>query len=74
MSTPPFSTCYRSEVAHVQHVHPERLGEFAHAHALILHGQVLPSADDPQTGHVLGSDRALHCNGLCNCQAGRQAV
>ena len=48
-----FLQVLKTEVARMQVLHPERLGELARAHALILHGQVLPSADDPQTGMVL---------------------
>ena len=38
-----FLDVLRSEVARMQSLHPEREGELARAHALILHGQVLPS-------------------------------
>ena len=57
----------------MQTLHPERLGELARAHALILHGQVLPSADDPQTGQVLSSDAqtVYSVNGVCSCPAGQ---
>ena len=44
MSTPTFIDILRSEVAKFQTLHPEREGELARAHALILHGQVLPSS------------------------------
>ena len=73
MSTPTFLDILRSEVARMQAAHPERLGELARAQALILHGQVLPSADDPDTGQVLSSDgqTTYSVNGTCDCQAGQ---
>ena len=72
MSVPTFLEVLRSEVARMQTLHPERLGELARATALILHGQVLPSADDPQTALVLSSDgkTQYHVNGSCTCKAG----
>ena len=68
-----FLEVLRSEVARMQSLHPERLGELARAHALILHGQVLPRADDPQTGQVPSSDgeKRYTVNGVCDCQAGQ---
>jgi hypothetical protein len=73
MAAPTFLQTLAAEVARMQAAHPEREGELARAHALILHGQVLPSADDPQTGQVLSSDGQTHytVNGTCNCQAGQ---
>jgi hypothetical protein len=73
MSTSTFLDILRSEVARMQAAHPEREGELARAHALILHGQVLPSADDPATGQVLSSDgeKRYTVNGMCSCQAGQ---
>ena len=74
MSAPlTFVQTLKSEVARMQAAHPERLGELARAHALILHGMVLPSADDPQTGQVLSSDAqtTYSVNGTCDCQAGQ---
>ena len=63
----------QGEVARMQTLHPERTGELARATAMIVHGQVLPSPDDPATGQVLSSD--LHTtysvNGTCSCQAGQ---
>jgi hypothetical protein len=68
-----FLETLKREVARMQAVHPEREGELARAHALILHGQVLPSADDPHTGQVLSSDgeKRYTVNGQCDCQAGQ---
>ena len=68
-----FLQMLQSEVARMQTAHPERLGELARAHALIRHGQVLPSAEDPQTGQVLSSDgqKTYTVNGVCDCQAGQ---
>jgi hypothetical protein len=73
MSTPTFLQILQAEVARMQTLHPERLGELARAHALILHGQVLPSDDDPATGSVLSSDgeKRYTVNGTCDCQAGQ---
>jgi hypothetical protein len=73
MAAPTFLETLKREVARMQAVHPEREGELARAHALILHGQVLPSDDDPQAGQVLSSDGATHytVNGTCSCQAGQ---
>jgi hypothetical protein len=73
MTAPTFLQILASEVARMQTLHPERLGELARAHALILHGQVLPSADDPSTGQVLSSDgeKRYTVNGVCDCQAGQ---
>jgi hypothetical protein len=73
MAAPTFLDILRSEVARMQAAHPEREGELARARALILHGQVLPSADDPATGQVLSSDGATRytVNGTCNCSAGQ---
>jgi hypothetical protein len=73
MAAPTFLEVLRSEVARMQALHPEREGELARAHALILHGQVLPSAEDPQTGQVLSSDgqKTYSVNGACNCSAGQ---
>ena len=73
MAAPTFLDVLRSEVARMQSLHPERLGELARAHALILHGMVLPRVDDPQTGQVLSSDGAKHytVNGSCDCRAGQ---
>ena len=57
----------------MQASHPEREGELARAHALILQGMVTPSADDPATAHVLSSDGAKRytVNGQCDCRAGQ---
>jgi hypothetical protein len=73
MAAPTFLDILRSEVARMQSLHPERKGELARAHALILHGMVLPSDDDPATGSVLSSDGKTRytCNGTCDCQAGQ---
>ena len=56
----------------MQLAHPEREGELARAHALILHGMVVPSPDDPDTGQVLSSDATTTytVNGVCSCRAG----
>jgi hypothetical protein len=72
MSHLTFLETLKREVAKMQIAHPDREGELARAHALILHGQVLPSADDPTTGQVLSSDgaRRYTVNGTCDCQAG----
>ena len=68
-----FLETLKREVGRMQAMHPEREGELARAHALILHGQVLPSADDPSTGQVLSSDgeKRYTVNGTCDCQAGQ---
>jgi hypothetical protein len=60
------------EVGRMQAAHPERENELARAHALILHGLVVPSPTDPETGQVLSSDghKVYHVNGSCDCQAG----
>jgi hypothetical protein len=73
MAAPAFLQVLAAEVARMQTLHPERLGELARATALITHGQVLPSADDPATGQVLSSDAqtVYHVNGTCSCQAGQ---
>jgi hypothetical protein len=57
----------------MQASHPEREGELARAHALILHGMVVPSPTDPATGQVLSSDAqtTYTVNGTCSCQAGQ---
>jgi hypothetical protein len=72
MTPSTFLQTLKAEVARMQTLHPERAGDLARAHALILHGQVLPSADDPATGHVLSSDgeQRYTVNGSCDCQAG----
>jgi hypothetical protein len=61
------------EVGRMQAAHPEREAELARAHALILHGMVVPSPDDPATGQVLSSDQqtTYHVNGSCTCPAGQ---
>jgi hypothetical protein len=73
MSTPSFLDTLRSEVARMQATHPEREVELARAHALILHGMVVPSPEDPATGQVLSSDgqKVYHVNGTCSCDAGQ---
>jgi hypothetical protein len=73
MSAPSFLQVLKAEVGRMQSLHPEREGELARAHALILHGMVVPSPDDPQTGQVLSSDgqKVYHVNGTCDCDAGQ---
>jgi hypothetical protein len=73
MSGLTFLDTLKREVGRMQLAHPEREGELARACALIWHGQVLPSADDPATGQVLSSDGQTRysVNGSCNCQAGQ---
>jgi hypothetical protein len=73
MAAPTFLQTLAVEVARMQAAHPEREGELARAHALILHGMVPPSTDDPATGMVLSSDHATRyaVNGTCSCQAGQ---
>ena len=73
MAASSFLQTLTREVARMQAAHPEREGELARAHALILHGMVLPSADDPSTGQVLSSDAqtTYSVNGVCSCQAGQ---
>src|SRR5215813_13882147 len=63
----------RLTVGILQAAHPEREAELARAHALILHGMVVPSPDDPATGQVLSSDlqKVYHVNGVCDCDAGQ---
>jgi hypothetical protein len=72
MAAPPFLQTLKAEVGRMQLAHPEREGELARAHALILHGMVVPSPEDPQTGQVLSSDgqKVYHVNGTCDCDAG----
>ena len=72
MSPLTFVETLRREVGRMQAMHPEREGELARAHALILQGMVVPSPDDPATAHVLSSDGATHytVNGSCSCKAG----
>ena len=72
MSGRTFLDTLRFEVGRMQAAHPEREGELARAHALILHGMVTPSVDDSATGQVLSSDmtKTYHVNGSCSCQAG----
>ena len=69
MSTSSFLDTLRCEVGRMQKAHPEREGELARVHALILHGMVTPSVDDPATGQVLSSDmtKTYHVNGSCDC-------
>jgi hypothetical protein len=73
MSTPSFLDTLRLEVAKFQATHPEREAELARAHALILHGMVVPSPADPETGQVLSSNgqKVYHVNGVCDCDAGQ---
>src|SRR5262245_22483028 len=63
----------RLTVGILQAAHPEREAELARAHALIRHGMVVPSPDDPSTGQVLSSDgqKVYHVNGVCDCDAGQ---
>jgi hypothetical protein len=72
MSHLTFLETLKREVAKMQIAHPESEGELARAHALILHGMVVPSPDDPTTGQVLSSDAqtVYHVNGTCSCRAG----
>lgn len=72
MSHLTFLQMLKSEVARMQTAHPEREGELARAHALILHGQVLPSTTNPDEGTVLSSDGSTTytVNGVCTCPAG----
>jgi hypothetical protein len=67
-----FLETLKREVGRMQALYPDREGELARAHALILHGMVVPSADDPATGQVLSSDASTvyHVNGTCTCRAG----
>jgi hypothetical protein len=73
MAPSTFLQTLKTEVARMQAAHPEREGELARAHALILHGMVLPSVGDPATGTVLSSDAqtTYSVNGTCSCQAGQ---
>ena len=73
MSPATFLDTLRTEVARMQVTHPEREAELARAHALILHGMVVPSPDDPEMGQVLSSDghKVYHVNGVCDCDAGQ---
>jgi hypothetical protein len=72
MTAPSFLQTLRTTVAQFQAAHPEREGELARAHALILQGMVVPS-DDPTTAHVLSSDgaKSYTVNGACDCSAGQ---
>jgi hypothetical protein len=76
MSAPSFLQVLTYEVGRLQAAHPEREGELARAHALILHGMVVPSADDPATGQVLSSDAqtVYRVNGTCTCRAGEHGT
>lgn len=73
MSAPTFLETLTREVARMQATHPDREAELARAHALILHGMVVPSPGDPDTAQVLSSDgsRMYHVNGVCDCTAGQ---
>jgi hypothetical protein len=73
MAAPTFLQTLKTTVAQFQAAHPEREGELARAHALIMLGMVTPSPDDPQTGQVLSSDghKVYHVNGSCDCDAGQ---
>jgi hypothetical protein len=68
-----FLDTLRIEVARMQAAKPEKLGEIARANALILNGQVVPCAEDPQTALVLSSDgkTQYHVNSHCDCEAGQ---
>jgi hypothetical protein len=72
MAAPTFLQVLAAEVARMQTLHPDREGELARASALILHGMVVPSPEDPATGQVLSSDAqtVYHVNGTCDCRAG----
>jgi hypothetical protein len=72
MSALTFTQVLRSEIARMQSLHPEREGELARAHALIMQGMVVPT-DDPATAHVLSSDgqKRYTVNGSCECSAGQ---
>jgi hypothetical protein len=72
MAASTFLDILRSEVARMQALYPDREGELARAHVLILHGLVVPSPDDPATGQVLSSDAqtVYHVNGTCSCPGG----
>src|SRR5262245_58798281 len=72
MAPTTFLQTLQREVARMHAAHPERVGDIARAHALIMLGMVQPT-DDPTTAHVLSSDGATHytVNGSCNCQAGQ---
>jgi hypothetical protein len=67
-----FLQTLKTEVGRMQAMHPEREGDLARAHALILQGMVMPT-EDPTTAHVLSSDGVKHyeVNGSCTCQAGQ---
>jgi hypothetical protein len=71
MNASPFLEVLKYEVGRMQAAHPEREGEIARAHALILQGMVVPT-EDVATAHVLSSDGTRHyeVNGSCNCSAG----
>ena len=73
MTTLTFVEVLKREVGKMQSAHPEREGELARAHALILQGMVVPTADDPTTAHVLSSDGTTQyrVNSHCDCQAGQ---
>jgi hypothetical protein len=72
MSPSTFLETLKTEVARMQRLHPERENEIARAYALVLHGMVVPSPEDPATGQVLSSDgsKVYHVNGTCDCDAG----
>lgn len=73
MRGPSFLHTLQETVARVQAAHPEREGDLARAHALILQGMVTTSPADPTTGRVLSSDGQTwySVNSHCSCQAGQ---
>jgi hypothetical protein len=76
MGVPSFLDTLKREVGRMQALYPDREGELARAHALILHGMVVPSPDDPSTGQVLSSDAqtVYHVNSHCDCRAGEHGT
>jgi hypothetical protein len=71
MTAPTFLQTLKAEVARMQSLHPEKLGEISRACALVANGMVAPSAEDPGIGEVLSSDLSTRytINGTCSCPA-----
>jgi hypothetical protein len=69
MSDLTFTDILRSEVARMQALQPERLGEFARAHAAIVEGHVVDTHDG--NGKVLSRNGHTWytTNGVCTCAA-----
>src|SRR5262245_45509010 len=73
MAAPTFLQTLKVEVARMQAARPDKEGDIARAHALIMQGMVQPSGDDPALARVLSSDGSTWyaVNGTCSCPAGQ---